>query len=269
MTMKFYPVTKALDVSPKELWESLDNEYKGLSAPVTLAFTKKEDDDKKPSYRFVMSTDALDRHGERVYQNVDFTNFLKNPVVVDSHNYNSIERIIGKVIEPHINDEGQNVGDIRFFTDNPLGALAQAGVDQGYINAGSIGFIPKGFDDDGNITFYELLEFSMVSVPANPEALYQAKDIQNEEATKDDTEVVETKEEETPEEVPEQEDATDTEETTVKVVSQTPDTYTVLVRKLRQQNEVMKTVAQQLQDTKPQTLAQRKRKIFQELRKVI
>jgi hypothetical protein len=243
--MKFYPLTKSLDITPKEVWESLDNEYKGLLAPVTLAFTKKEDDDKKPTYRFIMSTDTLDRHGERVYQNVDFGNFLKNPVVVDSHNYNSIERIIGKVIEPHVNEEGQTVGDIQFFTDNPLGALAQAGVEQGYINAGSIGFIPTGFDAEGNITSYELLEYSIVAVGANAEAVYQAKDIQKEE-------VVETEE-----------------ETKIKVVSQTPDTYTVLVRKLQKQNEIMKTVAQQLQDTKPQTLAERKRKIFQEIRKII
>lgn len=268
MTMKFYHITKSIDVTHKELWDSLDNDYKGLTAPVTLLFTKTNDDDKeKPRYRFVMSTDALDRHGERVYQDVDFTHFMKNPVVVDSHRYESIERIIGRVANPGI-QEGKTVGDVEFFTDNPLGKLAQAGVEQGYINAGSIGFIPLGFDDEGNITSYELLEFSMVSIPANPEAVLEGKSIDNDTENVDevvDDTVTETEEDET-EAVSEQEDAEDTETKTIKVTSQTPDTYKVLIQKLEKRNQVIKSVAKQLQETKPQTLAERKRKIYSQLR---
>jgi hypothetical protein len=39
----------------------------------------------------------------------------------------------------------------------------------------SVGFIPKEFDDKGVILKSELLEVSAVSVPANPEALFEKK----------------------------------------------------------------------------------------------
>lgn len=150
----------------KELWDSVSKDNRGLSLEVPVEI-KKEDEE----YKVVFSTDAEDRHGDVVKQNFDLKYFKKNPVLLDSHNYGSIEHIIGKVTK--ISTNPNLAGNIEFATMNPKGALAQAMADAGYINATSIGFIPKEFDEKGNITKSELLEISVVSVPANAQALFE------------------------------------------------------------------------------------------------
>jgi len=148
----------------------------------------------------------------------------------------------------------------------------------GFLSATSVGFIPLAFDADGNITKAELLEDSAVSVPANAEALFERSIKSIEEADEVIEEVIEqdggfesepesgtdteTENTENTEEVTE-------EEATVEVKSETSDTYAVLIKRLQTQTNVMKAVAKQLQDTKPTTLAERKRKILRDLRQVI
>jgi len=112
-----------------------------------------------------------------VKQNFDLKSFKKNPVFLDSHNYSSIEKIIGKIDRAKVKDN-KFQGDIIFNLDNPLGVLARNMVENGFLKATSIGFIPKDFDEKGNITKSEMLEVSAVSVPANPEALFVEKSIE-------------------------------------------------------------------------------------------
>lgn len=157
----------------KELWDKVKGDYRGLSMTVNAEFQKTFEDELTTNrFHVVMSTAIEDRHGEIVFQNWDLTNFKKNPVFLDSHNYGSIEHILGKVHDINI-DNGRLVGDIEFALDNPKGMLAFKLALGGFLNATSVGFIPKGFDDNGNITSAELLEDSAVSVPANPQALLE------------------------------------------------------------------------------------------------
>lgn len=170
---KFYRITSKtfseLDVaSTKELWDKVKEEYQGLSVNVNAEY-KKSDDNK---FHVTFSTDSEDRHMERVYQNFDLKHFKKNPVLLDSHNYSSIEHIIGRVEKPKVKD-GKLEGDVVFALNNPKGLLAFHLAGEGFLNATSIGFIPKDFDNDGDITKSELLEISVVAVPANPEALFE------------------------------------------------------------------------------------------------
>lgn len=156
----------------RELWETAKQKgYEGLSLSVKTVFEKAAGD----TFHAVFSTDSVDRHGDVVMQEPDLRAFRKNPVFLDSHNYDSIEHIIGGVQKIKARkEEGFMDGDIAFFTDNPKGLLARKGVEQGFINATSIGFIPTDFDErTGAITKWELLEISLVSVPANPEALFE------------------------------------------------------------------------------------------------
>lgn len=172
---KFYQITsKSFDelgvATHKEMWEKVKGDHKGLCACINTVFTKSEDTENK--FNVVMSTNAEDRHGDIVEQNWDLKNFKKNPVFLDSHNYSSIEHIIGKVTKIKVKD-GRLEGEIEFALDNPKGMLAYNLASKGFLNATSVGFIPLEFDELGKIIKSELLEDSAVSVPANQEALFE------------------------------------------------------------------------------------------------
>lgn len=157
----------------KELWEkAVGDGYEGLSVCVATVMTKAAEKDNL--YHAVFSTDSEDRHGDIVRQDFDLKYFKKNPVFLDSHNYDSITHILGK-IHGASTKSGSLEGDIEFMLDNPKGVLAQQMVEKGFLNTTSIGFIPKVFSDKGEILKSELLEVSAVSVPAQAEALFEKK----------------------------------------------------------------------------------------------
>jgi HK97 family phage prohead protease len=155
----------------KELWEKKQAEgFDGLKMNAVLELTKQEEKDNL--FHAIFSTDKKDRHGEVVEQNFDLKSYKKNPVILDSHNYNTIEAIIGKA--KRLKSEGKLEGDVEFALDNPRGFLAYKLASGGFLRASSIGFIPLNFSEDGmTIEKSELLEVSFVSVPANPEALIE------------------------------------------------------------------------------------------------
>ena len=215
----------------KELWESVSKDNRGLSVEVPVEI-KKEDE----TYKVVFSTENEDRHGDVVKQNFDLKSFKKNPVLLDSHNYGSIEHIIGKVSK--ITQKPSLNGNIEFATMNPKGALAQAMADAGYINATSIGFIPKEFDDKGNITKSELLEISVVSVPANAQALFEKTVAEVEE-------IKSTVTEETPDE--------QVVETTVKI---------------DQKKFILNNIAKGIREMQAQNLAEKKRHVLKAIRQL-
>jgi len=188
---KFLSITnKSLDelgvVTYKGLWDrALQDGYQGLSLCIKTIFTKSAEN----KFHAVFSTDDEDRHGDIVHQEPDLRAFRKNPVFLDSHNYDSIVHIIGKVVGIKANkEEGLTEGDVEFFLDNPTGMLAYKGAEQGFLSATSIGFIPLAFDEKtGAIIKWELLEVSAVSVPANIDTLFakQEKEESTEEEAND------------------------------------------------------------------------------------
>lgn len=156
----------------QELWAKAQADgFEGIAICLSLSLTKA---DSANSFHATFSTANEDRHGDIVMQNWDLKSFKKNPVFLDSHNYDSIEHILGKVTS--IKQEKVLEGDIEFFVDNPKGLLAKQAAEGGFLSATSVGFIPKMFNDKGNIIESELLEISAVSVPANAEALFEKKE---------------------------------------------------------------------------------------------
>jgi len=152
----------------KDLWNKLRKSgTTGLKVAIVTEI--KKDGDDQNSFNFVFSSAKEDRHGDIVEQNFDLKFFKKNPVLLDSHDHRTIESIIGKVKKIGV-AENKLKGSIEFALDNPKGELARKLVDKGFINTTSIGFRPLEFDSNGTILKSELLEVSMVSVPAQPEA---------------------------------------------------------------------------------------------------
>lgn len=154
----------------KDLWEKVKGEYTGFCVGVTAEFKQKAENENK--FHVIMSTATEDRHGDIVEQEFSLKAFKKNPVFLDSHNYSSIEHILGKVEKAKV-EAKKLQGDIVYMLDNPKGMLGYQMTIQKFLNAVSIGFIPKEFDDKGKILKSELLELSAVSVPANAEALFE------------------------------------------------------------------------------------------------
>lgn len=126
---------------------------------------------------FIASDETLDRYDEVVkVDGWDLKAFKANPVIVDCHDYSSITRILGKSPEITVRD-GKLINRVEFCLDNPMGNLAWKMAKGGFIKSESVGFIPHEWQNGKNsdqpartYTKQELLEVSLVVVPANPGA---------------------------------------------------------------------------------------------------
>lgn len=127
--------------------------------------------------RFVFSTAIVDRHGEVIDQKGwKLENYIKNPTVLWGHDQDKFP--IGRT--ENMSNDGQLEGDVVFaYKENPDAAMAFELCAGGFLNAGSVGFANlKWMYDEPNdlltLLENELYEFSIVNVPANPEALAKA-----------------------------------------------------------------------------------------------
>lgn len=140
----------------------------------------KEIDRENFRIRFIFSSGIVDRHGEIIDQKGwKLNNYLMNPVVLWGHDQSKFP--IGKAANMEvINDKLE--GDVFFaYNENPEAAIAFELCAGGFLSAGSVGFMNlKWMYDDVNdlltLLENELFEFSIVNVPANPEALSKAID---------------------------------------------------------------------------------------------
>ncbi len=119
-----------------------------------------------------ISTRARDRAGDVVEpKGVRLERYLKNPVVLWAHDYS--QRPLAKSLWIRVKD-GSVVAKPRFHDSTDLAREVFQLYAEGYLNAWSIGFIPEDWKEQGEgfrITKWDLLEYSAVPIPANPEAL--------------------------------------------------------------------------------------------------
>ncbi len=128
------------------------------------------------TFRAIASTNAVDRHGEIVDNNGwDFKAFKKNPVILWAHDHT--EPAIGvakKVFVDGVGKKAKLMLDVALHDLTPKAAAIKALVEAGIINSLSVGFKPIESPDGVTFTKNELLEVSMVNVPANGEAMIMA-----------------------------------------------------------------------------------------------
>lgn len=124
------------------------------------------------SFVAVASTNAVDRHGEIVDNNGwDMKAFKKNPVILWAHDHT--EPAIGISKKTWVEGAGKKAKLMitPIFHDVTEKARAvKALVEMGVINSLSVGFKPIESPDGVTFTKNELLEVSIVNVPANSEA---------------------------------------------------------------------------------------------------
>jgi HK97 family phage prohead protease len=122
------------------------------------------------TYEATITTGAEDREGEIVLPSGgQLENYMRNPVVLFAHRY--AEPPVAKAQEI----AAQGDGLVARFQFPPEGTYDFADTVRrmwgaGFLNAVSIGFIPLEREEN-IISQWELLEFSIVPVPANQEAL--------------------------------------------------------------------------------------------------
>ncbi len=145
---------------------------------------------KNKDYIAVISDNTRDRVGDIVnIEFLDYENYLKNPVVLFNHNS---DKVIGKTTA--LVKENNKLIATFVFASTPFAQEIKTLVDEGILNAMSIGFIPRQIGD--GILGGELLEVSIVAIPANPEALIlRYLDLKNIIKTKELSDKIEVKKE--------------------------------------------------------------------------
>lgn len=126
---------------------------------------------------FIISTASVDTYGDTVNQNGwKLSRYRTNPVVLWGHKHSSLP--IGKAINTTL-DKGRLISTVRFDSDRYAKRVAGM-VERGALRTTSVGFMPGEFDFSKDpkrpygIDFksgHELLEWSIVCVPANGDCL--------------------------------------------------------------------------------------------------
>ena len=134
--------------------------------------------------RYIISDETVDSYGDIVRQNFDLDRFSKNPVVLFQHKQQEFP--VGALVNIRT-ESGRTEGDVIFHKMTGASKIAYDLASSGFFRAGSIGFMPLSWNDPQGeereklglgkygIDFLksELLEFSLVSVPANKNAVAQ------------------------------------------------------------------------------------------------
>jgi len=146
--------------------------------------------EEKRVLRFIGSNEKIDRDGEVVKaEGWKLNNYKKNPVVLVNHQHHELP--VAKAKKVWIDkDKKSLMFDIQFpeADISPQGDTLYKLYRGGYMNATSVGFMPnfekiewgkKKGDPSAIFNEQELLEISLVSVPANPTALMTQKSMKS------------------------------------------------------------------------------------------
>jgi len=145
---------------------------------------KEEGDLEKLIKTFTISTPTVDREGDRLLPNWELNNFQKGGSVLWGHDSRTTPHHV--IAAPMATwQEGDALKSRAKFTPaeiNPTGFMVHQLIEFGALRSSSVGFLPKEWkiiDDTARYGYdfekLELLEWSVVPVPANPEALVDAK----------------------------------------------------------------------------------------------
>jgi len=147
-------------------------------------------EDEKLLIRGVANANIVDRMDERLDPSgIDVLNFMKNRVLLSDHMYMN-QAVIGRVEALTVEEDGVHfdayIGDPKKAPLTNLQKDIRSLVAQKLIQTVSVGFIPHRirapeWDDEGRMTSpaviekWELLELSVVAVPANPGATFDMR----------------------------------------------------------------------------------------------
>ena len=135
------------------------------------------------AHRMVIAANELSRNGDELnLRGISFKNYRKNPVVLWAHNsYQGIP--IAKTVKIGHDDQGRIVADFEFNSEDEFAARVENAWNGGFIRGASIRYMPtkvvEMLDEQGRVDRLrieesELLEWSLVPVPADPDSVRAA-----------------------------------------------------------------------------------------------
>ena len=156
----------------------------------TYGLIEKASKVKDGEVEFIVSTSAWDAHGERIdVDGINFKDFKKNPVVLWGHDGFNLP--IAKATKIW-KENGKLMAKAMFDMSDEFATKVYQKIKDGFLNAVSIGGMVEEWGKDGlTISKLNMKEFSVVSIPANPQALATAKSLStDEQETVDELEVM-------------------------------------------------------------------------------
>lgn len=131
-------------------------------------------------WTFTISTPDVDRYGTIIIPSgIEYTAYMNNPVVLINHKSDYLP--IGKCLGFFLNGENLEA-TIQLDLNDEKACKVNDKIKGGYVNAVSVGIIPieqtEQNIDGEKVTTYprsELVEFSVVTIPANRDALIKKK----------------------------------------------------------------------------------------------
>ena len=135
------------------------------------------------AHRMVIAANELSRNGDELnLRGISFKNYRKNPVVLWAHDaYEGIP--IAKTLKIGHDDQGRVEADFEFNSDDEFAARVENAWNGGFIRGASIRYMPtkvvevrskNGEVERFRIEESELLEWSLVAVPADPDSVRAA-----------------------------------------------------------------------------------------------
>ena len=146
--------------------------YAYYAAPRVRA-NKRAGEENAGTFTFVISNSGEDRHESVVEATgLDVREYMKNPIVLFNHDP---DKIIGRAISLELKGDSW-IAQVEFDRGNDFAEEKRGQVERGFLKGASIGFIVKEWSfDEENDTFViksaELVEFSIVAIPSNRDAL--------------------------------------------------------------------------------------------------
>ena len=133
-------------------------------------------------YRITIAANAEARDDfELVLSGVKTENYMRNPVVMWAHDTIGVTDSgglpVGRTTSLSRGDGDAIVAEFEFLPDDPFADRVRNAWDQGYIRAASISWKPEDVEevDRGfRINTSDMLEWSIVAIPADPDALRTA-----------------------------------------------------------------------------------------------
>jgi HK97 family phage prohead protease len=130
--------------------------------------------------RVTISTIDEDREGDVLVPEGAITEgFNRSPSVLFGHDHYALP--VGRAVHLQVQPGKGIRADWVWLKGDPMADRVRNAWDQGVLNAASVGFLPRKWEPHGKTgrryTEWELLEFSIVSVPANPQAVRTLKSL--------------------------------------------------------------------------------------------
>lgn len=153
----------------------------------SIKAVKPDDESDTKLFEFVISTSSPDRHGDTVdAKGWVLDNFFKGGAgpVLFAHDSDSLPVGKSPLVETRSRPK-KLVGQVEFASEiDPFAAMVEQMVERGFLKSASVGFQPIEFEFEDEADYWspinfkkqELLEFSIVPVPANPDCVLLAKE---------------------------------------------------------------------------------------------